>query len=564
MQGTRVQDRRASSGVGVGQRAALGEPVGAMGLSLVLQRRATAGGATGTPSVPHPAARHGLQAVAERMARSGAMLQRRGGGRLDASDPAAVAAAGVGAAASALPHVERIQESFGHHDVSGVRTQVGGHAAAASDALGAVAYATGGRVAFKSAPDLHTAAHEAAHVVQQRGSVQLKEGVGHVGDPYERHADAVADLVVQGKSAEALLDASAGATSLGLLAGDGAARLVQYKPEPRSSTKKLSVEDRILRFDLDERGELLLLLGEIQTAPAGRKEALLMALTERVKFQLKAKMDLVRSSAQVHQQGRDQRGDFTELTTGDMYGTIRALHKLHGRYFKLWRAIHKVSPTDPGALDSIQDRLTDNDTGYYALEKQYDKLDRQTDRKIANKIKTAEKLEDAALWLDAMNKELIKGLMLIMTGDGFAGDLVVIGVELGQDMMEEKLGRNRFDEPFWKTMAIRHTPKLFAALLSKVFNGAIDKLSGKLTDKLPRGVSQKQFVRKLIEAVVQKLVQLTAELFVRSALLSARKPHKVLSVFWDELKKEWDAKKILGHILDIARGMAGTGYYNGR
>src|SRR5690606_15975344 len=43
-----------------------------------------------------------------------------------------------------------------------------------------------------------------------RGGVQLKGGVGAVGDTYERHADAVADLVVQGKSAESLLDAYAG------------------------------------------------------------------------------------------------------------------------------------------------------------------------------------------------------------------------------------------------------------------------------------------------------------------------------------------------------------------
>jgi hypothetical protein len=39
-------------------------------------------------------------------------------------------------------------------------------------------YATGNHVAFKGAPNLHTAAHEAAHVVQQRGGVQLKGGVG--------------------------------------------------------------------------------------------------------------------------------------------------------------------------------------------------------------------------------------------------------------------------------------------------------------------------------------------------------------------------------------------------
>jgi cell wall-associated NlpC family hydrolase len=81
--------------------------------------------------------------------------------------------------------------------------------------MGASAYATGNSVAFAKTPDLHIAAHEAAHVVQQRGGVQLKGGVGTVGDPYERHADAVADLVVQGKSAEGLLGQMTSASSDG-------------------------------------------------------------------------------------------------------------------------------------------------------------------------------------------------------------------------------------------------------------------------------------------------------------------------------------------------------------
>lgn len=112
---------------------------------------------------------------------------------------------GVSGASQPLPHLAEIQQSFGAHDVSGVRAHVGGAASEAAGAMGANAYATGDSVAFASSPDLHLAAHEAAHVVQQRGGVQLKGGVGQVGDPYERHADAVADLVVQGKSAESLL-----------------------------------------------------------------------------------------------------------------------------------------------------------------------------------------------------------------------------------------------------------------------------------------------------------------------------------------------------------------------
>ncbi|MEO1270398.1 MAG: DUF4157 domain-containing protein, partial [Myxococcota bacterium] len=88
-----------------------------------------------------------------------------------------------------LPHLEAIQHSFGKHDVSGVQAFVGGAAHNANAKMGSEAYATGNNVAFKKSPDLHTAAHEAAHVVQQRsGAVQLKGGVGQVGDVYEQHA----------------------------------------------------------------------------------------------------------------------------------------------------------------------------------------------------------------------------------------------------------------------------------------------------------------------------------------------------------------------------------------
>jgi len=86
-----------------------------------------------------------------------------------------------------------------------VKSFVGGAAESASARMGAEAFATGNAVGFSKAPDLHTAAHEAAHVVQQRGEVQLKGGVGEEGDAHEQHADQVADAVVAGKSAEPLL-----------------------------------------------------------------------------------------------------------------------------------------------------------------------------------------------------------------------------------------------------------------------------------------------------------------------------------------------------------------------
>lgn len=105
-----------------------------------------------------------------------------------------------------LPFRELIQSSFGQHDVASIAAHTDEAAAAGARAMSAAAFATGDHVAFAGTPSLHTAAHEAAHVIQQRSGVQLAGGVGQVGDAYERHADAVADRVVRGLSSEALLD----------------------------------------------------------------------------------------------------------------------------------------------------------------------------------------------------------------------------------------------------------------------------------------------------------------------------------------------------------------------
>lgn len=131
-------------------------------------------------------------------------------------DPAqvhAAAARGISGPASSLPHLDRIQAAFGRHSVADVQAHTGPSAAEGAAAMGARAFATGNHVAFGGAPDLHTAAHEAAHIVQQRGGVQLSGGVGAVGDKYEAHADAVAARVVSGGSAEGLLNGMSGGAS---------------------------------------------------------------------------------------------------------------------------------------------------------------------------------------------------------------------------------------------------------------------------------------------------------------------------------------------------------------
>lgn len=120
------------------------------------------------------------------------------------------AATGIAGPSGSLPYLDQIQKSFGSHDVSHIKAHTDSQAATGARAMGAEAFTTGDHVAFAGSPTLHTAAHEAAHVLQQRAGVQLKGGVGQVGDRYEQHADAVADRVVQGKSSEALLNEYAG------------------------------------------------------------------------------------------------------------------------------------------------------------------------------------------------------------------------------------------------------------------------------------------------------------------------------------------------------------------
>lgn len=144
-------------------------------------------------------------------------VQMRGGH--DAAQAAVsqgAAAQGVQGSGSPLPHLSAIQNAFGpDHDVSGVKSFVGGAAQQANDAMGSEAYVTDESVAFKNNPSLSTAAHEAAHVVQQRQGVNLPGGVGTPGDAYELQADAVAERVVAGQSAADLLGSPAAPDSGG-------------------------------------------------------------------------------------------------------------------------------------------------------------------------------------------------------------------------------------------------------------------------------------------------------------------------------------------------------------
>ncbi len=139
-------------------------------------------------------------------------VQRAGGN--DEAQVHQAASEGIASGGGALPHADKIQAAFGSYDVSHVKAHTGPSAAKANAAMGAQAYATGNHIAFGGSPDLHTTAHEAAHVVQQQAGVSLAGGVGKGGDKYEQHADRVADAVVAGRSAEGLLGEMGGGPSV--------------------------------------------------------------------------------------------------------------------------------------------------------------------------------------------------------------------------------------------------------------------------------------------------------------------------------------------------------------
>jgi len=156
------------------------------------------------------------------------------------ADVQTAAAKGVSGSGGALPHGDQIQQSFGGYDISNVQAHLGSESAHANSAIGADAYARGSDIAFKSAPSLHTAAHEAAHVVQQKAGVQLSGGVGEVGDSYEKHADKVADAVVAGQSAEPILSEMAGPAAN--IEGAVQQKAVQRTTPPLTNTETPTTE----------------------------------------------------------------------------------------------------------------------------------------------------------------------------------------------------------------------------------------------------------------------------------------------------------------------------------
>lgn len=165
-----------------------------------------------------------------------------------------------------LTHLEQLQQAFGHHDIRGMREHTGTAAGKALAGLGAQGYTSDGRMALAGPPDLYVQAHEAAHGVQQAALSDRLPLVGSSGDRYERQADAVADAVVRGESAQPLLDSMAGRpTQVAPGSGNGA---VQMK-WPDRNLEDLTMEEfeaairEMTDTELDQAWEELTLLLEI-------------------------------------------------------------------------------------------------------------------------------------------------------------------------------------------------------------------------------------------------------------------------------------------------------------
>lgn len=156
-------------------------------------------------------------------------------------DPALIQGAakqGTQGSPSPFPHFDAIQQSFGGYDLSQVSAFSNAPAKKTAETLGAEAYTMGNNVVFNGQPSLHTAAHEAAHVIQQRTG-NAPRGVGQSGDNHEAHADAVADRVVRGESAEPML------SSLGPARGAADGASVQFKD---SNDQKKGTDDQLQKL----------------------------------------------------------------------------------------------------------------------------------------------------------------------------------------------------------------------------------------------------------------------------------------------------------------------------
>lgn len=110
-----------------------------------------------------------------------------------------LASEGLEDAGGSLPYLDTLESLFGGRSLGEVPVASGAAAEQATAAMGADGFEMGGAVALGGGADLHTVAHEAAHLFQDT------TGVGQAGSTHERQADAIADRVVAGESADDLM-----------------------------------------------------------------------------------------------------------------------------------------------------------------------------------------------------------------------------------------------------------------------------------------------------------------------------------------------------------------------
>jgi|GEM_PF-6832992 len=286
-------------------------------------------------------------------------------GALAGDDPFAlhlIAQRGVATGASTLPHAAAIQTSFGHHDVSSVRAHVGGAAAEASAAIGAAAYATGDSVAFAASPDLRQAAHEAAHVVQQRGGVRLDGGLGQVGDPYEQHADAVADHVVRGESAEALLDtmahrgASGGPAVQRLVAArdSSAIQIVQRLLADASAAEASALNTTMAEVALARHSEMEI-RASVDFVHRGEVYRLLIPLLDVAHLALECSTAATAARSRPRTRGRRAGGarELTSLGRGPLAQLIRTLGGEVGEEQEVEATLRVPIPDTPACVTGV-------------------------------------------------------------------------------------------------------------------------------------------------------------------------------------------------------------------
>ena len=173
-----------------GRTCACGRPIAAGGECAACRARRPAG----------RAARSGAAGLVQRAPESGA-------------PPADFLAGGVASTGAPLPAAERAHfEAALGTDLRQVRLHTTAAAAQAAGALEARAFTAGTDIYFQqgeyapgSAGGRRLLAHELVHVVQQRAGVQLANGIGQTGDPYEQQADSVADAISNGRRVRPLM-----------------------------------------------------------------------------------------------------------------------------------------------------------------------------------------------------------------------------------------------------------------------------------------------------------------------------------------------------------------------